>query len=170
MADAETTMTREELVALITKYGQENNIAELIKASEQLAKMEKDKAKLELEAKQKAVEELTITVKGQIDKFIEKLKAEGKLDQADGVWFSYDFGDTASTCKLIKGSVSKRTGGGGGGGKKYSESSAELLEKFGNEEYKDGQTYQQAWDSGEGDKNKRFAIRESLLKKAGIAK
>ena len=58
-------------------------------------------------------------------------------------------------------------GGGGGGGKKFSVSTTDLLEKFGSQEYKNDQSFKAAWDA-DADKNKRYAIREALLKKEGL--
>lgn len=139
------------------------------KVASDLAKFQKEREKAELEAKQQKLAATTEVVKSAIEKLIEKLIQDGKLDDADGVWFSYDFGTTEKTCKLFKSQAKPRSSGGGGGtGKKFDVSTSDLLEKHGTEEYKDGQTFQQAWDGSEGDKNKRYAVRMALLKKSGI--
>ena len=44
--------------------------------------------------------------------------------------------------------------------------SGAMIVKYGNDEYKDGQSFQASWDTST-DKNHRYAIREALLKKNG---
>ncbi len=138
------------------------------KVAQELVKFQKAKEQAELEAKQKVLAEKTEKVKSVIQNALKKLVDSGELDQADGIWYSNDFGEKLITCRLMKTAPrAKGTGGGGGGGKKFSVSTSELLEKFGADEYKDGMTYSQAWESNT-DKNWRYAIRESLLKKSGM--
>lgn len=140
------------------------------KVAQELVKFQKAKEQAELEARQKVLAEKTELVKSTIQKALAKLVESGELDEADGIWYSNDFGEKLVTCRLMKTAAKTRTGGGGGGGgggKKFSVSTSELLEKFGSDEYKDGMSYQQAWESNT-DKNWRYAIRESLLKKAGV--
>lgn len=138
------------------------------KVASELVKFQKAKEQAEYDAKVKALAEVELKVKSAIAKAIQPFVEKGELDSADGVWFAQDFGEKLVTCRLMKVAVKKASGGGGGGaGKKFSVSTSELLEKFGADEYKDGQTFQAAWDSNV-DKNWRYAIREALLKKAGV--
>lgn len=134
-------------------------------ASKQLVKFQRDREQAELEARQKVLAEKTEKVKNAIQRALKPLIDGKELDEADGIWFSQDFGEKMVSCRLMK-NAPRKTGGGGGGGKKFAVKTAELLEKYGSQEYKDGVSYQQAWDSNP-DKNWRFAIRESLLKLDG---
>jgi len=136
------------------------------KVAQELVRFQKAKEATELLEKQKILAGKTQVVMDIIKKALAKLVDSGELDQADGIWYTNDFGEKLVTCRLMK-TATRKSGGGGGGGKKFSVSTSELLEKFGNEEYKDGQSFQAAWESNT-DKNWRYAIRESLLKKAGV--
>lgn len=136
------------------------------KVAQELVKFQKAKEQAEHEAKVKALEAITLEVKDAIQKAVAKLVDAGKLDEADGIWYVNDFGENLVTCRLMKGQSKARTSS-GGGGKKFDVSTTELLEKFGNEEYKDGLTFNQAWESNT-DKNWKYGIRSALLKKAGI--
>ena len=60
-----------------------------------------------------------------------------------------------------------RSGSSGGGGKKFDISTDDMLSRHGQNEYKDGLTFQQAYESST-DKNWRYAIRQKLLKLEGI--
>ena len=138
------------------------------KVAQELVKFQKSKEQAELEAKQAILAEKTGKVKDILDKAVSKLIDSGELDQADGIWYTQDFGEKSTSCRLAKTATkAKGTGGGGGAGKKFAISTTDLLEKYGTQEYKDGTTYQSAWDANT-DKNWRYAIRESLLKKDGL--
>ncbi len=176
MADEETTQEQaveeqpKDEAALMQEMNQavaSGDYKAVAKVAQELVKFQKAKEQAELEARQAVLAEKTETVKSVIQKALAKLVESGELDEADGIWYSNDFGEKLVTCRLMKTAARKTGGGGGGGGKKFSVSTSELLEKFGSEEYKDGMSYQQAWESNT-DKNWRYAIRESLLKKAGV--
>lgn len=122
--------------------------------------------KAELDAKRAALEAIKDTVGLTILEAVKPLIDSKQLDAADGIWFSWDFGETEPTVRLMKSQAKARTGG-GGTGKKFDVSTEALLEKYGAEEYKDGMTFKEAWDSNT-DKNWRYAIRTKLLKKDGI--
>jgi len=136
------------------------------KVAQELVKAQKAKEAEELAAKAAVLDAKVNTVKDTITKALQKMIDAGELDMADGIWYAFDFGDKEPSCRLTKAVARKAGGGGGGAGKKFSISTPTLLETYGADEYKDGKTYQEAWDSN-ADKNWRYAIRESLLKKGG---
>jgi len=158
-----------ELLKQMQEATKSGDFKQVAKVASELVKFQKAKEQAELEAKQKALAEVTETVKAAIDKVVNGLIDSGKLDMADGVWYTNDFGDKLTTCRLMKGQAKAKSSGGnggGGGGKKFDVDTTDLLEKFGNQEYKDGVTFNQAWEA-DTDKNKRYAIREKLLKLGG---
>lgn len=91
----------------------------------------------------------------------------GELDGFDGIWIADDFGEQAPTVRLMKTATKTRSGGNGGTGKKFDISTEDMLVKHGQEVYKDGMTYQVAYESNT-DKNWRYAIRTKLLKLENI--
>lgn len=155
-----------EEMNVAVKSGDYKSVA---KVAQELVKFQKAKEVAEHDAKVKALEVITVEVKAAIDKVLAKLVDAGKLDQADGIWYTNDFGEKLTTCRLMKITVKKSTGatGGGGAGKKFAVTTTELMEKYGQEVYKDNQTFAAAWEANT-DKNWRYAIREALLKKAGV--
>src|SRR4030042_953866 len=161
----EKPRTEAELMAEMDKALKSKDFKAVSKVSAELVKFQKEKEAVELAAKQKVLEGKTEKVKLAIQTAVKKLVDSGELDDADGIWYTNDFGEKLVACRLIKVAPrAKGTGGGGGGGKKFSVSTDELLEKFGGEQYKDGKTFREAHDSNK-DKNYRYAIRETLLKK-----
>ena len=136
------------------------------KVAQELVKAQKAKEQTELAAKAAVLDAKVTTVRDIITKSLQKMVDAGELDMADGIWYTWDFGEKEAVCRLARTAARKAGGGGGGGGKKFSVSTPTLLETYGADDYKDGMTYKQAWDSN-ADKNWRYAIRESLLKKGG---
>lgn len=164
--------TEAELMASMDKAIKSGDYRAVAKVATDIAKVQKTKETAELEAKQAALASLTIEVKAIIEKAVKPMVDAGKLDKADGIWYSYDFGEKLTACRLMKSAPKARTStSGGGGGKKFDVNTtpgSELFEKFKGEQYKEsGMTVQQAWDS-DADKNKRYAIRQWLLKKGGV--
>lgn len=92
---------------------------------------------------------------------------EGITDSFDGIWITHDFGEQQPTCRLMKTATKTRSSGNGGAGKKFDVSTEDMLSRHGEEVYKDGITFRQAYDSNT-DKNWRYAIRTKLLKLEGI--
>ena len=130
--------------------------------------MTKAVEKAELDAKRAVLDGMCEVVKDGISRVVKMLIDAGKLDAADGIWYSYDFGEQAPTVRLLKSTARAPRAGGGGTGKKFDVSTDAMLAKYGTEPYKDsGQTFQQAYESNT-DKNFRYAIRQALLKKEGI--
>jgi hypothetical protein len=150
------------------------------KCANEMIALEKEAEKTEREAKQKAVADLTLSIKKKIDEFIAEMKQAGELDSADGVWYADDFGTTESSLRLLKSQpkAAKPASGsaatashGGGGGKKFDVKTEDLLKEHGTQAFKkDGKdtevTLQAQWDSSP-DKNNRYRVREQLLKIAG---
>ena len=135
------------------------------KISRQIDSMQRAAEKAELDAKRAALEGMSQLVKGAINEAVAGLIADGQLDAADGIWYAYDFGDTEATVRLTKTATRTRTGG--GTGKKFDISTEDMLGRHGLEDYKDGMNFRQAYDSNT-DKNRRYAIRQKLLKLEGI--
>jgi len=159
--------TQEQLMAELQAALAAGDFKAVATVSRKIDSLAKQAEKAELDAKRQAVEAIAEKVKAKIIKAIQPMVDAGELDSADGIWFSYDFGEQAPTLRLLKSAAKAARTGGGGTGKKFDISTDELLAKFGGEEFKDGQTFQQAYETST-DKNWRYAIRTKLLKKEGI--
>jgi len=161
--------TEVELMAELEAALKSKNFKAVAAASRKLDTAVKLKEKVELDEKRKALDAMIDSVKAAISGAVKPLVDSGKLDAADGIWYSYDFGEQAPVVRLMKSQPKARTSGSGGGGtgKKFDISTDDMLSRHGQEEFKDGITLQQAYESST-DKNWRFAIRKSLLKKEGL--
>jgi len=166
VAVEEQPKTEQELMAEMNSAVASGDYKAVAKVAQELVKAQKTKEAAELAAKAAVLDAKVNTVKDTIMKSLSKMVEAGDLDMADGVFFNWDFGDKEPSCRLTKAAVRKAGSGGGGAGKKFSISTPAMLETYGADDYKDGMTYQQAWNSN-ADKNWRYAIRESLLKKGG---
>jgi len=130
------------------------------------AKIEADQR----DATQIALKEVTNRVQSAIVKAIEPFLAEIDAKGGDGVWFVSDWGEALIETRMMKARPATKkssSGGSGGGGKKFSISTDELLKEHGHKEYKDGVSYQQAYDADTGG-NARYQVRVKLLKEAGL--
>lgn len=137
-------------------------------ASRKLDSAVKATEKAELDVKRVALDAISDKVKTAIGKAVKPLVDSGELDAADGIWYSYDFGEQAPVVRLMKSQPrATRSGGGGGGGKKFDVSTDDMLGRHGQKEFKDGINFQQAYESST-DKNWRYAVRQKLLKLDGI--
>jgi len=141
----------------------------VIDKAKEIAELEKTYKAQQRDAFLKEVSKVEARVLAVLTKALQPLVDAKELDKADGVWFTWDFGDKLQSCRIMKSSAKKASGGGGGGGKKFDISTDDLLKSHGAEVYKDGKTFQQAWDE-DPDKNKRYAIRNALLKVNGDKK
>jgi len=186
-AVAEPPKTEAQLMVEMNAAVKSGDYKQVAKVAQELVKFQKAKEQAEHDAKVQALVAVEVLVKGlfggvgailtsghpatadELKNLTTKLKAiQGtELDQADGIWYTNDFGEKLATCRLMKATKAAGKTGGGGAGKKFSVSTTELLEKFGSEPYKEGLTFQAAWDSN-ADKNWRYGIREALLKKSGV--
>ena len=158
--------TREELVAQMEALMASHDYKAAIPILRKIDQFDKAAEKAELDAKREALKAMEEGIKDAITAAVEPLITSGQLDKADGIWFTYDFGEQAPSVRLTKTATKARTGG-GGTGKKFDISTEDMLAKHGNEEYKDGKTFRQAYDENT-DKNWRYAIRQKLLKAEGI--
>ena len=134
-------------------------------------KAKREEAKKQDEEKRKLLEDTTTLVKADLIEHIRMLiDTVPNMDKADLVSFKWVIADDPETaeCKLFK--AASRPAGkreGGGGGKKYGVDTKDLLEKYGDDEYKDGQTFKQAWEA-DSSGNARYKVRVALLKKDGV--
>ena len=160
--------TKKQLLAEMKVAVDSGNFKAVSKISAEIAKLVATEEKAEREAKQAAAAELSIKVKAQIDAVVKKLIDSKALDVCDGVWYSYDFGEKLSTCRLLK-SQPKAKGSGGGAGKKFAISTAELLAKHGDEiaNSETGETFKQAYEKDTSG-NARYRVRMKLLKAEGL--
>lgn len=165
----EKPKTDKELMAELKAALDKGDFKAVAKISSEVAKREASKDKADREAKVAQLSAITGEVKSQFDALANKLVASKKLDFADGIWYSFDFGEKLTTCRLLKSQPKARTGG--GGGKKFAVTTADLLEKYGNQKPGNGdKTYNQLWaDTPATDGNARYAIRVKLLKVAGLS-
>ncbi len=166
----EVVKTQEELQVEIKSAVDAGDWAQVKRISGEIAKLVKSEEKTERDAKLAAVAELTETVKSEFEKLVTKLLDKyGDMVSCDGVWFSKDFGDQSSSCRLLKSQPKARTGGGGGAGKKFSVTTKELLDRYGDQP--NGETGVSLKDAYEAttDGNKRYNIRVKLLKLANIS-
>jgi len=159
--------TKKELLAEMKVALDSGDFKAVSKVSSQIAKAVAAEEKIEKDAKQAAVANLTEVVKKAIDKAVKPFIDSQELDAADGIWYSYDFGEKLTTCRLVKGAT--RKSGGGGGGKKFNVTTTELLTKHGGEQMGDsGKTFQEAYDEDTGG-NARYKVRMKLLKADGLS-
>ena len=136
--------------------------------SRKIDQIQKTAEKAELEAKRAELEAMQSEVGDAIMAAVEPMITSGQLDKADGIWFSYDFGEQKPTVRLMKTATRAARTGGGGTGKKFDVSTDDMLARHGNEAYKNTeQTFKAAYDSNT-DKNWRYGIRNALLKLEGI--
>ena len=160
--------TEAELMAALETALKSKDFKAVAAASRKLDTAVKAKEKAELDAKRAELDSMIDEVKTVISNAIKKMVDSGKLDAADGIWYSYDFGEQAPVVRLMKSQPKARApGSGGGGGKKFDVSTEDMLVRHGTEEFKDGMNLQQAYESST-DKNWRFAIRKKLLRIEGI--
>ena len=160
-------VSEKSLMASLDAALKAGNFKAVAQVSQELVKYQRTQEQAALEAKTKALVAVEVEVKTAIQAVVKKLIDAKRLDIADGVWYTQDFGTTLVTCRLVAVAPKAPRSGNGGGGKKFAVGTAELLQKHGNIEYKDGQSFQAAYDS-DPDKNKRYAIREALLKMEGL--
>ena len=160
-------VSEEQLMAELETALASKDFKAVAAASRKLDQAVKAKEKAELEVKRQALDAMIDKVKGAITKAVKPLVESGDLDVADGIWYSYDFGEQVPVVRLMKTAPRAARAGGGGGGKKFDVSTDDMLGRHGVEEYKDGLTFQQAYDSST-DKNWRYAIRQKLQKLEGV--
>ena len=159
--------TEAELMAELQSALSKGDFKAVASVSRKIDGVQKAKEKAELEAKKAILDKITDKVKAVILKAVKPLVDAKELDEADGIWFNYDFGEQAPTVRLMRTAPRAARAGGGGGGKKFDVSTTDLVTKHATEEFKDGITFAQAYELNT-DKNWRYAIRQKLLKLEGI--
>ena len=164
---AKAELTEGELMAQLETALKSKDFKAVAAASRKLDTAVKAKEKAELDAKRAVLDQMGEKVKTAISKAVKTIVDSGELDAADGIWYSYDFGEQAPVVRLMKSAPRAVRAGGGGGGKKFDISTDDMLSRHGQEEYKDGLNFQQAYESST-DKNWRYAIRQKLLKLEGV--
>ena len=160
-------LTQEQLMAQLQTALTAGDYKAVATVSRQIDQRVRAGEKAELDAKKAELDAMCEGVKDVLMGAITPLVESGQLDKADGVWFSYDFGEQAPTVRLMKTTTRAPRAGGGGTGKKFDISTEDMLSKHGEEVYKDGVTFRYAYNSNT-DKNWRYAIRNKLLKLEGI--
>ena len=162
-------LTEAELMAELEKALASKDFKAVAAASRKLDQAVKANEKAELEVKRALLDTMVDKVKAVYIKAIKPLVDSGDLDPADGIWISQDFGEGEQgiVVRLMKTQPKAARAGGGGGGKKFDISTDDMLARHGQEEYKEGLTFQQAYESST-DKNWRYAIRQKLLKAEGV--
>lgn len=170
MVEAEVKVkTKKQLLAEMKTATDAGDWKAVGKISSEIARTVATDEKAEKDAKLAVVNELTVEVKGIFDTIVARLNAEHKLDACDGVWYSSDFGEKLTTCRLLKGAA-RKSGGGSGGGKKFNITTHELLTKHGSETVKMGDkemTFNEAYAADTGG-NSRYKVRMKLLKVEGL--
>lgn len=168
----EVVKTKDQLLAEMKVATDAGDWKAVSKISSEIAKTVASDEKAEKEAKQNALVAVTDVVKVALDKAVDKIigtLTPDELEAMDGVWYSRDFGEQLTTCRLSKGAV-RKAGGGGGGGKKFNITTNKLLEDHGSKMMGDsGKTFKKAYDDAGTDGNARYKVRMKLLKVAGLS-
>ncbi|KKM13185.1 hypothetical protein LCGC14_1718870, partial [marine sediment metagenome] len=140
--------TEAELMASLEAALKSKDFKAVAAASRKLDTAVKAKEKIELETKRAELDKEIAIVKAAISGAVKNIVDSGELDAADGIWYSYDFGEQAPVVRLMKSQPrAARSGSSGGGGKKFDISTDDMLSRHGQEEYKDGLNFQQAYES-----------------------
>lgn len=169
-AEAPKPKTEAELKADMKKAVESGDWKLIAKIAREIDQLQSAKDKAERDAKLAVLTATGEKVKAAIMKALKPFVENKDLDVAEGVFFSWDFGDAnLTTIRLMKNQPkAKVASAGSGGGKKYDISTNDLLAKFGNQVMtaETGETFKAAYDATT-DGNKRYAIRNKLLKLNG---
>ena len=164
---AEPELTIEQLMAQMQDAITKNDFKLVSTISRKIDQRNRAIEKAELDQKRAAAEQVSKAVLENYLLAVQPMIDAGGLDVFDGIWISHDFGEKEPTCRLMKTATKARSSGNGGTGKKFDISTEDMLSKHGEEVYKDGVTFNAAYQSNV-DKNWRYAIRTKLLKLEGI--
>lgn len=163
-------------LAALSEKGRIDAIEKLVKTgdykavaafSRKLDIADKAAEKANLAVKTAALDVVRARIAIRIDKIVQQEVDSKSLDMADGIWYAFDFGDKVSTTRLTK--TAPKATRAGGAGKTFDVTTVDMLTRHGEKQFKDGRTYQQAWNDSN-DKNSRFHIRQILLKLDGRVK
>jgi hypothetical protein len=182
----EQKLTHAELEKMFQESAKKGDWKAARQYASQLEASEKAEETAKKEARSKLLEGLTDKVIGTISKALAKMKDGGELDEADGVWFSWDFGEPHPSGRLMKSAPRKAAAGGGTGNGSYisrPEKTADLIAQVGSHVmFKEatlvtidkveqtmaaGTTFKQAHDASNNG-GWRNRVRMALLKEAGL--
>jgi hypothetical protein len=149
------------------------DMAEVIKIASSLKKEVSAAEKADLDAKKTQIDALGEKVKAA---FISSIVTQfsGEITNLVGekkaiINLSWSAEDPTPAVKIYKGAGTKGSHrvSSGGTPQKFSMTTEELLTQFGSDimDKESGQTFQQAWETADKDKNKRFQVRKKLIKK-----
>jgi len=158
--------TKDQLMAEMQSAMKSGDWKLVSQVSRKIDTIVKAAEKAELDAKRATLDKMSDYIKEVLMTPITAIYESGKLDAADGIWFSYDFGEQAPTVRLTK-TATKAPRAGGGTGKKFDISTDDLLAEHGQAMFSKSMTYRQAYESNT-DKNWRYGIRTKLLKLENI--
>jgi hypothetical protein len=132
--EAAKPRTIESVTAELENAFKVKDLKAVSRLAAELTKLNAIKEAGERDAKVKALVAVELKVKSAIMKAVQTFIDDKSLDVADGVWFSYDFGDKSETIRLMKGSPkAKGTGTGKGSYVACAEKTADLLIKVGDQ-------------------------------------
>ena len=148
-----------------------NDLVKMSELSGELKKSVGSAEKIAKEQREQALVALTAKVKATFDKVAQKFVDSGELDSADGIFYTYDFGEKMATCRLTKTATRARTQGQGSTGaglaKKYDISTDDLLKSYGELAFKvEGKDTEESLQQAFGrdlDKNHRYNVRKQLI-------
>jgi len=167
----EVVKTQADLIAEMKQAVDSGDWKAVSRISSAIAKVVAAEEKAEKDAKLAAVVGLTEKVKAAFDKIVQKLTETGELDAADGVWYVNDFGETLTSCRLLKSAPKAKGTSGGTPGKKLNITTSELLAQVGESVIEGGDlagmSFKKAYESNT-DGNFRYKLRTKMAKKAGL--
>lgn len=162
----EELKTLQQLKAELDAAFDKGDMRAVAAISKQIVTQQAGAEKAAHDAKLAALASITLKLKSAIDAVVAEAYDKGELDAAEGVWYSQDFEESITSCRLIKRQSAGGTGGTHAGkGKKFA-STAELLKEHGDEvaEAETGKTWNELYADAKGDGNKVFSIRMRLAK------
>lgn len=184
MSEETAVLSHDELEQKLAKAAQAGDYKLVRQIARELEESEKTEAKAKKERQLTLLAEVTSKVKAKLDAIVNKMVDSKELDDADGVWYSFDFGSTDTACRLTKSAPRKSSGNGGSGSYvSHPAKTSDLLTQVGGnvifaEETEvtidkvkhnmpAGMTFKEAYDlSNNGGWRNR--IRMALLKEAGL--
>jgi hypothetical protein len=127
-------------------------------------------AAAEEKAERDALVQMLAAVEADVKAIIEDALEDFNFpEQADGVWFAWDFGEGVTSCRLLKGTVAAKVKTpGSGSGKKYKISTAELVALHGDiVKEGTGETFRALYEGNTNGNYRYYQIRVPLLKASG---
>ncbi|KKL17557.1 hypothetical protein LCGC14_2484400, partial [marine sediment metagenome] len=94
--------TEAELKAELGKAYEAGDFKVIAAVARKIDQAVKATEKAELEVKRAALDTIKDKVATAINKAVKGIVDSGELDAADGIWYSYDFGEQAPVVRLMK--------------------------------------------------------------------